>query len=148
MNARPVGVPGRWERRLLWWGVLAALLVSGIAPRDRLTWLMETLWVIAALPPFWLLELTVLAAVVVSTSRIVTGSPMRAALSSGPAPGSPAIIARRWSSQAMMCISRVVVFSDSHASPTCRIGSRATASKSRCARKAACASSASSIAST
>ena len=50
MNARPVGVPGRWERRLLWWGVLAALLVSGIAPRDRLTWLMETLWVIAALP--------------------------------------------------------------------------------------------------
>ena len=50
MNARPVGVPGRGERRLLWWGVLAALLVSGIAPRDRLTWLMETLWVIAALP--------------------------------------------------------------------------------------------------
>ena len=50
MSTRPVGVPGPWERRLLWWGVLAALLASGIAPRDRLTWAMETVWVMAALP--------------------------------------------------------------------------------------------------
>lgn len=50
MTARPVGVPDRGERRLLWYGVLAALLVSGIAPRDRLTWVMETVWVMAALP--------------------------------------------------------------------------------------------------
>jgi putative membrane protein len=30
--------------------VAAALLVSAIAPRDRLTWLLEVIWVLAALP--------------------------------------------------------------------------------------------------
>jgi putative membrane protein len=30
--------------------VLAALIVSGIAPHDRLTWLMEVIWVVIGLP--------------------------------------------------------------------------------------------------
>jgi putative membrane protein len=50
VSALPAGVPGRLERGLLWWGVALALVLSGIAPRDRLTWLMEVVWVIAALP--------------------------------------------------------------------------------------------------
>jgi putative membrane protein len=42
--------PGRWEGRLLLAGVALALLVSGIDPHDRLTWLLEVVWVILALP--------------------------------------------------------------------------------------------------
>lgn len=34
-------------------GVLLALLASGLAPHDRLTWLLEVVWVIAALPLLW-----------------------------------------------------------------------------------------------
>jgi putative membrane protein len=38
------------ERRLLLGITIAALIVSGIAPKDRLTWLLEVIWVIVALP--------------------------------------------------------------------------------------------------
>ena len=42
--------PSRAERIGLLVLVAGALLWSGIAPRDRLTWLLEVVWVIAALP--------------------------------------------------------------------------------------------------
>jgi putative membrane protein len=38
------------ERKLLLAIVLVALAVSGIAPKDRLTWLLEVIWVIVAIP--------------------------------------------------------------------------------------------------
>ena len=38
------------ERKLLLAIVLVALAVSGIAPKDRLTWLLEVIWVILAMP--------------------------------------------------------------------------------------------------
>lgn len=38
------------ERKLLLAIVLVALAVSGIAPKDRLTWLLEVIWVIVAMP--------------------------------------------------------------------------------------------------
>jgi len=42
--------PSRWERRLLIAAVVAALVISGVAPRDRLTWLLEVVWVLVGLP--------------------------------------------------------------------------------------------------
>jgi putative membrane protein len=42
--------PAPFERKLLLFVVIAALIVSGIAPKDRLTWLLEVVWVIIALP--------------------------------------------------------------------------------------------------
>lgn len=42
--------PGPRERGLLLALVVGALVVSGIAPKDRLTWLLEVVWVIAAIP--------------------------------------------------------------------------------------------------
>lgn len=42
--------PGPAERRLLLGIVVIALVVSGIAPKDRLTWLLETVWVMIAMP--------------------------------------------------------------------------------------------------
>ena len=42
--------PTRVERVLLLALVVGALLWSGIAPKDRMTWFMEVVWVIAALP--------------------------------------------------------------------------------------------------
>lgn len=42
--------PGPRERGLLLALVVGALIVSGIAPKDRLTWLLEVVWVIAAIP--------------------------------------------------------------------------------------------------
>ncbi|MFZ5635382.1 MAG: DUF2238 domain-containing protein [Pseudomonadota bacterium] len=42
--------PGPKERWLLLALVVGALAVSGIAPKDRLTWLLEVIWVIAAIP--------------------------------------------------------------------------------------------------
>ena len=42
--------PSRGERVLLIALVLGALLWSALAPTDRLTWLLEVVWVIAALP--------------------------------------------------------------------------------------------------
>lgn len=42
--------PSRPERFGLLALVLGALIVSGIAPADRLTWLLEVVWVIAAIP--------------------------------------------------------------------------------------------------
>jgi len=44
-----------WRPRALWVLVAVALVVSGIAPKDRLTWLLETVWVIVALPVLALL---------------------------------------------------------------------------------------------
>ena len=38
------------ERNLLLAITIAALVVSGIAPKDRLTWLLEVVWVIVAIP--------------------------------------------------------------------------------------------------
>lgn len=38
------------ERKLLLGIVIVALLVSGIAPKDRLTWFLEVVWVIVAIP--------------------------------------------------------------------------------------------------
>jgi putative membrane protein len=42
--------PARHERIWLLAIVLAALLASGIAPKDRLTWLLEVIWVMVAIP--------------------------------------------------------------------------------------------------
>ncbi len=42
--------PGPKERWLLLGLAVLALAVSGIDPKDRLTWLLEVIWVIAALP--------------------------------------------------------------------------------------------------
>jgi putative membrane protein len=42
--------PSRGEARLLLAGIALALVVSGVVARDRMTWLMEVAWVIAALP--------------------------------------------------------------------------------------------------
>ena len=38
------------ERKLLLGIAIVALIVSGIAPKDRLTWLLEVIWVIVAIP--------------------------------------------------------------------------------------------------
>lgn len=47
----PIAVPpSRLERYALLTLVLLALAISAIAPRDRLTWLLETVWVMAAIP--------------------------------------------------------------------------------------------------
>jgi putative membrane protein len=45
--ARP---PSRGERRALLLLVLGALLLSAIAPLDRMTWFLEVVWVLLALP--------------------------------------------------------------------------------------------------
>lgn len=51
MEPAPVPTPpGPLERRLLVAGVLAALVASGIDPHDRLTWLLEVVWVMLGLP--------------------------------------------------------------------------------------------------
>ena len=42
--------PSRGEARLLLAGIALALVVSGVVARDRMTWLMEVAWVVAALP--------------------------------------------------------------------------------------------------
>jgi putative membrane protein len=42
--------PSRKEGLLLVAGVLGALVWSGIAPHDRLTWLLEVVWVLLGLP--------------------------------------------------------------------------------------------------
>ena len=42
--------PSRSERWLLVTIAVVALVVSGIAPKDRLTWFMEVVWVIIAVP--------------------------------------------------------------------------------------------------
>ena len=47
---RIVVPPSRPERWILLAIVVLALIVSGIAPKDRLTWLLETVWVMIALP--------------------------------------------------------------------------------------------------
>jgi putative membrane protein len=50
-SAPPIAIPPpRGERALLLAIVLAALLWSALAPRDRMTWFMEVVWVIVALP--------------------------------------------------------------------------------------------------
>jgi putative membrane protein len=42
--------PLPFERKLLLAIAILALVVSGIAPKDRLTWLLEVIWVIVAIP--------------------------------------------------------------------------------------------------
>ena len=42
--------PSSPERKLLLAIVVVALVVSGIAPKDRLTWFLEVIWVIVAIP--------------------------------------------------------------------------------------------------
>lgn len=42
--------PAPFERKLLLGIAIVALLVSGIAPKDRLTWFLEVIWVIVAIP--------------------------------------------------------------------------------------------------
>ncbi len=42
--------PSPFERKLLLAIAVLALVVSGIAPKDRLTWLLEVVWVIVAIP--------------------------------------------------------------------------------------------------
>ena len=42
--------PVQFERRLLLGIAIIALILSGIAPKDRLTWLLEVIWVIVAIP--------------------------------------------------------------------------------------------------
>ena len=42
--------PTRREGLFLLAVTIAALVLSGIAPKDRLTWLLETIWVTAAIP--------------------------------------------------------------------------------------------------
>ncbi len=51
MSATAIATPPALiERRLLLGIAVIALIVSGIAPKDRLTWLLEVIWVIVALP--------------------------------------------------------------------------------------------------
>lgn len=51
MSTHPIAVPPvPVERKLLLAIVLIALVVSGIAPKDRLTWLLEVIWAIVAMP--------------------------------------------------------------------------------------------------
>lgn len=51
MSTLPIAIPpAPVERKLLLAIVLIALIVSGIAPKDRLTWLLEVIWVIVAMP--------------------------------------------------------------------------------------------------
>jgi putative membrane protein len=45
--ARP---PAPFERKLLLVLALGALAASGITPKDRLTWALETVWVMVAVP--------------------------------------------------------------------------------------------------
>jgi putative membrane protein len=42
--------PAPIERKLLVGIAIVALIVSGIAPKDRLTWFLEVIWVIVAIP--------------------------------------------------------------------------------------------------
>jgi putative membrane protein len=42
--------PAPIERKLLLGIAIGALIVSGIAPKDRLTWVLEVVWVIVAIP--------------------------------------------------------------------------------------------------
>ena len=46
----PVITPARAEALFLLVAVAAVLAWSAIAPNDRLTWLMEVVWVLAAIP--------------------------------------------------------------------------------------------------
>ncbi len=46
----PGAEAGRIELRVLFGATLVALIYSGIAPYDRLTWAMEVCWVVFALP--------------------------------------------------------------------------------------------------
>lgn len=47
----PIAIPPRRIERFGLLGlVVGALVLSGIAPKDRLTWLLEVVWVIAAIP--------------------------------------------------------------------------------------------------
>jgi putative membrane protein len=51
MSATAIATPpAPYERKFLLLVVIAALIVSGIAPKDRLTWLLEVIWVIVAIP--------------------------------------------------------------------------------------------------
>lgn len=51
MSATAIATPpAPIERKLLLVIVTVALLVSGIAPKDRLTWFLEVVWVIVAIP--------------------------------------------------------------------------------------------------
>jgi len=47
---RPAVTPSPRELAAYAFVVLAALVASGIGPKDRLTWFLEVIWVIAALP--------------------------------------------------------------------------------------------------
>ena len=49
-----LAIPSRGERALLLAIVLGALAWSGIAPVDRLTWVLEVAWVAAGVPLVWL----------------------------------------------------------------------------------------------
>lgn len=49
-KSRPATPPVSRERLCMLAIVVIALVVSGIAPKDRLTWLLEVIWVIVALP--------------------------------------------------------------------------------------------------
>lgn len=51
MSSNPISTPpAPLERKLLLAIVIVALIVSGIAPKDRLTWLLEVVWAIIAIP--------------------------------------------------------------------------------------------------
>lgn len=50
MSASIAQPPSRIERIILLALVAGALVYSGIAPKDRMTWFMEVVWVILALP--------------------------------------------------------------------------------------------------
>ena len=45
--------PSRGERVFLVAAVVAVLAWSGIAPNDRLTWILEVAWVVAGVPLVW-----------------------------------------------------------------------------------------------
>lgn len=50
MTSTPLLSPSSFERRLLLAIAILALVASGIDPKDRLTWLLEVIWVIVAIP--------------------------------------------------------------------------------------------------
>lgn len=50
MAMSKLAIPGRGERRVLLIGIVLALIASGIGCADRMTWLLEVIWILLAVP--------------------------------------------------------------------------------------------------
>jgi len=50
MRQANLTIPGRIERRAMLFGVVLALIASAIGCKDPMTWVLEVIWIIAAVP--------------------------------------------------------------------------------------------------